>query len=871
MAQKKGKSTGTGSGATLHKRGDGLGTGPVGNGPRGNSSTGTSGRTGASGSSRPNGASQRPSGSTQRPGNGNADERGILSDLLTGGSSSSSGSSSGSSSSSGGRFNLKSLIPIIIVVAIVAFVGPRLLSCLGSGSSQQAGQQSSNISNVISGLLGGSGGVGSLLGSALGNTAGNVVSSAVNSWLGTNNTGKLNTDVSSEARLKRTNILGNNKDTVTIMVYMCGTDLESKYGMASSDLSEMAAAKFGENVNLIVYTGGCKQWKTSGISNTNNMILQVTDGKVKVLNSNAGNAAMTNPKTLSSFIQYCAANFPANRNELILWDHGGGSVTGYGYDEKNATIGSMNLSGINTALKDGGVKFDFVGFDACLMATAETALMLDDHADYMIASEESEPGIGWYYTDWLTELGSNTSMDTVVIGKNICDDFVTACSQKCAGQSTTLSVVDLAEFSETVPDKLAAFAKATTKQITGKDYSTVATARSSTREFAESSAIDQIDLVHFALNLGTDSANKLKDAVLSAVKYNRTSSDMTNSYGVSIYFPYSSTRHVDSAIKTYNAIGMDDAYSKCIKEFATMEVAGQAASGGTANYQSSIFNLLGGATNQSTETSSGALTSLLSGVLGSSSTQSSSGLGNIASLISGLGSGNLDFLTGRSLTNEEVAEYLSENMIDPSNLNWKEAGDMQYIALTADEWKLVNDLQMSMYYDDGEGFIDLGTDVVYSFDKDYNLLAPDTAEWITVNGQLVSYNFDSMTSEDGKSYEVLGHIPALLDGERVELIVVFSDQEPNGYIAGARPVYDDETEVVAKNLEPLKAGQTIDFIADYYNKNGTYEDTYMIGDQMTVTDEMKIDKTPIADGYANIMYRFTDIYGKIYWSEAMQY
>ncbi|MCR5235609.1 MAG: hypothetical protein K6E34_00220 [Lachnospiraceae bacterium] len=36
--------------------------------------------------------------------------------------------------------------------------------------------------------------------------------------------------------------------------------------------------------------------------------------------------------------------------------------------------------------------FDFIGFDACLMATVETAYMLSPYADYMIASEEFEPG-----------------------------------------------------------------------------------------------------------------------------------------------------------------------------------------------------------------------------------------------------------------------------------------------------------------------------------------------------------------------------------------------------------------------------------------------------------------------------------------------
>ena len=54
-----------------------------------------------------------------------------------------------------------------------------------------------------------------------------------------NNTGRLDTSVASGARSKYTKIRGGGNDTVTIMVYMCGTDLESRSGMASRDLQEM--------------------------------------------------------------------------------------------------------------------------------------------------------------------------------------------------------------------------------------------------------------------------------------------------------------------------------------------------------------------------------------------------------------------------------------------------------------------------------------------------------------------------------------------------------------------------------------------------------------------------------------------------------
>ena len=91
------------------------------------------------------------------------------------------------------------------------------------------------------------------------------------------------------------------------------------------------------------------------------------------MEKDAGTVPMTDPNTLTSFIKWCAKNFPANRNQLIFWDHGGGSISGYGYDEKFKSSGSMNLAEINQALKKSGVTFDFVGFDACLMATLETA------------------------------------------------------------------------------------------------------------------------------------------------------------------------------------------------------------------------------------------------------------------------------------------------------------------------------------------------------------------------------------------------------------------------------------------------------------------------------------------------------------------
>ena len=65
----------------------------------------------------------------------------------------------------------------------------------------------------------------------------------------------------------------------------------------------------------------------------------------------------------------------------------------------------------------------------------------------------------------------------------------------------------------------------------------------------------------------------MADVLLNAVKYNRTSSDMTNSYGLSIYFPYQKLSKVDTISNTYEEIGMDSDYTSCIKSFAQMQDA----------------------------------------------------------------------------------------------------------------------------------------------------------------------------------------------------------------------------------------------------------------------------------------------------------
>ena len=811
----------------IHKRGSGLNTGPVGSG------TG------------PNG------------GNQTSQKRDY-------------GTSYSSSSSSGRR---KSPL-IAIIAAVIALAGGGGLfgsGILGGGDADVASTPSAytqeytqttpsvtpqaSPSPVQSAAPSASSGSGSgSLNGAIGNILGGSSSTG---WSDSSNSAQVNNTVASGIRDRYTEMLGGGRDEITIMVYMCGADLESKSAMATKDIMEMTKATLSDNIHLIVYTGGAKKWNNQVISSQTNQIYEVKSGGLRCLVQDAGSSAMTKPETLASFIKWCSQNYPANRNALIFWDHGGGSVSGYGYDEKYASSGSMSLEGISSALKSAGTTFDFIGFDTCLMATVENALMLDNYADYMIASEETEPGIGWYYTDWLTKLSRNTSMGTVEVGKNIVDDFVATCESQCRGQAATLSVVDLAELAHTVPAPLKSFSQSLSSLITNKEYKQISDARNGTREFARSSAIDQIDLVHFAKNIGNTESSALAKAILAAVKYNRTSSNMSNAYGLSIYFPYRKVSSVDKAVKTYNAIGMDESYSQCIREFASLEVSGQVSTGGTTSALPSLLGSFGGS-------SASGSTDMISSLLGSF-------LGGDFGSMSGFSSGNTGFFSGRSLSTEDTVSYIADNFFDGSALTWTQNADGDtVISLPEEQWSLVEGLDLNAFYDDGEGFIDLGLDNVFDFDDEGNLLASTDRTWLAVNGQPVAY-YHEFTQGEGDDLVIFGRIPALLNGERVDLLVTFDSANPHGAITGARAVYaDGETETVAKSETELNVGDTLDFICDYYTYDGEYENSYFLGEQMTVSENMEISNVDVGDGTLRITYRFTDLYQQHYWTEPFE-
>ena len=366
----------------------------------------------------------------------------------------------------------------------------------------------------------------------------------------------------------------------TIMVYMNGSDLESKYESATDDIFEMFESDFdSDNINLILFTGGTNKWHIREIPNNINAVFQL-DAKTGELIKLAelGKSSMGNPEVLAGFINLCYELFPAKNYGLIFWNHGGGSIVGYGSDERyeqNPDRAMMRLSEIDSAfvstslIQDGEI-FEFVGFDTCLMATLEMACIASKYAKYMIASEELEPGSGWDYY-FLGEI--TPDMSGRDIGVLIIDYYAEYYLYFEEKEIITLSMTDLSKI-QAVAGAFEQLSLAAGNALAEGQYNLISKARSKSRMFGSyeehGGGSDMIDAAHLAeslMNLLPDESSALLYALEEAVIYKHDNSIETLG-GLSIYFPFTNKEDIDDFISIYKTMNQLPNYTSFIQEFS---------------------------------------------------------------------------------------------------------------------------------------------------------------------------------------------------------------------------------------------------------------------------------------------------------------
>lgn len=610
----------------------------------------------------------------------------------------------------------------------------------------------------------------------------------------------------------------------TLMLYICGSDLESDYGAATADINEILYGDISDDLNIIIQTGGTLEWQNDIMrGDTSERYIAKNDG-LELLETDLGQLNTTAPETLTDFIGFCTQNYPAERYGLILWDHGGGSVWGFGGDS-NYEGDSLTLGEFDSALEAAGTTFSFVGFDACLMGSVETMIVSSRYADYLIASENIEPGVGWYYTDWISRLSADTTAPISEIGTLICGDYIQGAYESDPTTHSTLALYDLGAVREKVLPAFDAFLGSCDTEIQSGNFNVLSAQRGKAKEVY--SDTEHIDLINYASGLGTQEGDALCEALRDSMVSFEESKSNGQYTGVSVYLPFMDIAYLDTMLKVNESVNFCDNYDDFMARYANMLVGGHADD--------------------------------YSGMTASFADQSSYDSAD-----------EYDWYDYEYA--DEMTDYYSEYSFDDSELALTDMGDYYALELSPDDWDLITDIELCLYgYYDGS-LIEYGMDSVYTFDDDGNLVLEFDNTWVSLNGTTVPFYAEYTEYGDDDYYYVEGSVPVEINGEEYDLILVWdADDYPEGVVAGARPVNEDSY-MASKGLYELTEGDEITFLCWATDtEEGElelmyYSDPFVYDGELTISYE---DVDP--NGAYEVYYMLTDIYNNYYWTESVMY
>ncbi len=381
---------------------------------------------------------------------------------------------------------------------------------------------------------------------------------------------------------------------LTVMIYVCGSDLESESGKATDDMEEMLSTGIGNTagVTVLAATGGATQWQEYGISTRSVQYYRVGSSRPELL-KDVGRKNMGDPGTLRDFIRFGLSSAPANRYVLVFWDHGGGPVYGV-CNDANFNDDALTLSELHSGLTAGlgGTRLDIIAFDCCLMGCIDLCADLADVADYSVVSQETVAGTGLDYAAWLSAVVRDPSISTKDIAKSIADSYVEDNAHGFYSATATMSVIDSGKM-PAVMEAANAFSSALIEKAKTSLSSVIRlrTSLTSFGEFVDYDATDLVDLFDmcdvFSGILPTESA-ALKAAAEQAVCYNVTTRDISSyAHGLSFFLPYDTVPSAAREITShYSSLG--SAYSS-LAVTLTSQVAGSGYAMSASSYTPSSF------------------------------------------------------------------------------------------------------------------------------------------------------------------------------------------------------------------------------------------------------------------------------------------
>jgi hypothetical protein len=293
------------------------------------------------------------------------------------------------------------------------------------------------------------------------------------------------------------------------------------------------------------------------------------------------------PETLTKSLKWMQQYSEANHNVVVLWNHG----SGFRLDRADPTpVGERPRGGNNRplfnhggpdpsvrdvltddltgssqdtldlikALSEAGFseskKIDILGFDACLMNLVEIAYDMSRYANFMVGSEELEPGEGWPYAQDL-EILNRPGIDARALSKEFVGNYGKYYSGKQNQWPVTQSAIDLGAIGQLAKsiDRLGE----TLKGTLNKDYDVAMNLISKMREAVQMYAPshdydDYVDCGDWATlckkNIEDNNIKEAADKVLNNLEHAVIAnifhgSQVEHSHGLTIWFPESQHKY----------------------------------------------------------------------------------------------------------------------------------------------------------------------------------------------------------------------------------------------------------------------------------------------------------------------------------------
>ena len=340
----------------------------------------------------------------------------------------------------------------------------------------------------------------------------------------------------------------------TVLVHIAADNNLELAGLA--DVNEMEAVGSSPQVNIVVQIDRSPDYVAldGDWSDTRRYYIQQDDDTQRITSpvvASLGDLDSGSGDTIADFAIWGINTYRANKYMLVLWDHGGG-WTSHSSDETSGTDVNLpqTVAALERIIAETGIgQLEVIGFDMCLMGQLEVYQAMAPFARYGIASQENEPGAGWFYV-FLDELVRNPAMDGAQLGQHVVDYFMYFLREVVGDQDVYgLATVDLSR-SAPLMDAVNQFVD-TVAANPQRALSPVGVARNNTIQYGGfddpqvQGYWSSVDLYRFMELLAdvapapeiAQSATGVMGAVRQFVVYEDHVEALNGSNGVSIYFP----------------------------------------------------------------------------------------------------------------------------------------------------------------------------------------------------------------------------------------------------------------------------------------------------------------------------------------------